>query len=133
MDPVSPGGTFGSPWCRARRWLRSHSIRVRLYSVSALLFLSILGLGAFGFAHLSDLNHASEVIRNHWLRDTGILGDLSNYMSDYRAAEANRLLSSTPAQVAASEKDIAGGAREPHAPARRPRHRDRDPERAARR
>ena len=107
MDPVSPRGTFGSQWRRARRWLRSHSIRVRMYSVSALLFLSILGLGAFGFAHLSDLKHASEVIRNHWLRDTGILGDLSNYMSDYRAAEANRLLSSTPAQVAASEKDIA--------------------------
>jgi two-component system OmpR family sensor kinase len=106
-DPERHGGTFGSQWRGARRWLRTHSIRVRLYSVSALLFLSILGLGAFGFAHLSDLNHASEVIRNHWLRDTGILGDLSNYMSDYRAAEANRLLSSTPAQIAASEKDIA--------------------------
>ena len=85
----------------------SHSIRVRLYSVSALLFLLILGLGAYGFAHLSDLNRASEIIRNHWLRDTGILGDLSNYMSDYRAAEANPLLSSTPAEVAASEKEIA--------------------------
>ncbi|MGA2343494.1 MAG: ATP-binding protein, partial [Steroidobacteraceae bacterium] len=107
MDPASPRNTLGSHWRRARRWLHSHSIRVRLYSVSALLFLLILGLGAFGFAHLSDLNHASEVIRNHWLRDTGILGDLSNYMSDYRAAEANRLLSSTPAEVAASEKEIA--------------------------
>ena len=47
-----------------------------------------LGSASFGFARLSDVNHASEVIRNHWLRDTGILGDLSNYMSDYRAAEA---------------------------------------------
>ena len=107
MEPAPPRNTLGSHWRRARRWLHSHSIRVRLYSVSALLFLLILGLGAFGFAHLSDLNHASEVIRNHWLRDTGILGDLSNYMSDYRAAEANRLLSSTLAEVAASEKEIA--------------------------
>jgi two-component system, OmpR family, sensor kinase len=105
--PAAPANLLTSRWRRARGWLRAHSIRVRLYSVSALLFLSILGLGASGFAHLSDVNRASEVIRNHWLRDTGILGDLSNYMSDYRAAEANRLLSSTPAEVAASEKDIA--------------------------
>jgi len=82
-------------------------MRVRLYSVSALLFVSILGLGAFGFARLADVNHASEVIRNHWLSDTGILGDLSNYMSDYRAAEANLLLSATPAEVTASERDLA--------------------------
>jgi two-component system, OmpR family, sensor kinase len=95
-------------WERARQWLRAHSIRVRLYSVIATLFLLIVGLGTFGSAHLRDVNHASEVIRNHWLRDTGILGDLSNYMSDYRAAEANRLLSSTPEEDAASEKDIAG-------------------------
>jgi signal transduction histidine kinase len=102
-----PPDTVGALWRRSRRWLASHSIRVRLYSVIALLFLSIMGLGAFGFARLSDVNHASEVIRNHWLRDTGILGDLSNYMSDYRAAEANLLLSSTPAEVAASGKEIA--------------------------
>jgi two-component system OmpR family sensor kinase len=97
---------LGEPWRRARGWLHSHSIRVRLYSVFALLFFLVLGLGAFGFARLSDVNHVSEVIRNHWLRDTRILGDISNYMSDYRAAEANRLLSSTPPEVGASEKEI---------------------------
>jgi two-component system OmpR family sensor kinase len=116
MDPVietptiahaAPPSALGAQWRRSRRWLRSHSIRLRLYSVIALLFLSIMGLGAFGFAHLSEVNHASEVIRNHWLRDTGILGDISNYMSDYRAAEANLLLSSTPAEIASSEKEIS--------------------------
>jgi signal transduction histidine kinase len=101
-----PRNTIGAWWRQSRRWLESHSIRVRLYSVIALLFLSIMGLGAFGVARLSDVNHASEVIRNHWLRDTGILGDLANYMSDYRAAEANLLLSSTPAEFAASGKEI---------------------------
>jgi two-component system OmpR family sensor kinase len=90
-----------------RRWLQPHSLRVRLYSVVALLFILVIGLGFFGFARLSAVNHASEVIRNHWLRDTRILGDLSNYMSDYRAAEATRLLSSTPTEFAASEKEIA--------------------------
>ena len=94
-------------WQRSSRWLSTHSIRVRLYSVIVLLFALIVGLGAFGSAHLSDVNHASEVIRNRWLRDTGILGDISNYMSDYRAAEANRLLASTAAEEAASDTDIA--------------------------
>jgi two-component system, OmpR family, sensor kinase len=98
---------IGTRLRRSRRWLSAHSIRLRLYSVVILLFVLLVGLGAFGSAHLRDVNHASEVIRNHWLRDTGILGDISNYMSDYRAAEANRLLSSTAAEAAASDKEIA--------------------------
>jgi signal transduction histidine kinase len=87
--------------------MHPHSIRVRLYSVSALIFLLVIGLGVLGFARLSDVNLASEGIRNHWLRDTRILGDLSNYMSDYRTAEATYLLSSTPLEFAASAKEIA--------------------------
>jgi hypothetical protein len=55
------------------RWLHSHSVRVRRYSVFALLFLLVIGLGIVGFVRLSDVNHASKVIRNHWLRDTRIL------------------------------------------------------------
>jgi signal transduction histidine kinase len=101
---ISDGPAVSRRWMR---WLRPHSLRVRLYSVVALLFVLVIGLGVFGFARMSDVNHVSEVIRNHWLRDTRILGDLSNYMSDYRAAEATRLLSSTPAEFAASEKEIA--------------------------
>ncbi len=108
VDPTSTGNSaLGERLRRSRRWLSAHSIRVRLYSVIILLFVLIVGLGAFGSAHLREVNHASEVIRNHWLRDTGILGDISNYMSDYRAAEANRLLASTSAENAASDKEIA--------------------------
>jgi two-component system, OmpR family, sensor kinase len=95
---------------RSRRWIRRlqpRSVRVRLYSVFALLFFLVIGLGAFGFARLSEVNRVSEVIRNHWLRDTRILGDLSNYMSDYRTAEATQLLASTPLEFAANEKEIA--------------------------
>src|SRR5260370_38710614 len=109
-DRLEPGrplhGAVGGPFGRLRQWLPSHSIRVRLYSVLVLLFILVIGLGIIGFARLRDVNHASEVIRNHWLRDTRILGDLSNYMSDYRAAEATRLLAATPVQFAASEKEI---------------------------
>ncbi len=91
---------------RRTRRLQPRSIRGRLYSVFALLFFLVIGLGAFGFARLSEVNRVSEVIRNHWLRDTRILGDLSNYMSDYRTAEATQLLASTPLEFAASEKEI---------------------------
>jgi len=91
---------------RSSRWLHSHSIRVRLYFVFALLFLLVIGLGVVGFVRLSDVNLASEVIRNHWLRDVRVLGDLSNYMSDYRTAEATRLLASTALQAQASDEDI---------------------------
>jgi signal transduction histidine kinase len=97
--------TEDRPFLRAGRWLDSHSIRVRLFSVFALVFFLVIGLGIVGFVRLSDVNHASEVIRNHWLRDMRILGDLSNYMSDYRAAEANRLLAATPAQF--RDSDVA--------------------------
>jgi two-component system OmpR family sensor kinase len=91
------------------RWIRRlqpRSVQVRLYSVFALLFFLVIGVGAFGFARLSEVNRVSEVIRNHWLRDTRILGDLSNYMSDYRTAEATQLLGSTQLGFAASEKEI---------------------------
>ena len=94
---------------QSRRWIRRlqpRSVRVRLYSVFALLLFLVIGLGAFGFARLSEVNRVSEVIRNHWLRDTRILGDLSNYMSDYRTAEATQLLASTQLGFAASEKEI---------------------------
>jgi two-component system OmpR family sensor kinase len=107
LEPdAPPHGAAGGHFRRLKLWLHSHSIRVRLYSVLVLLFLLVIGLGIIGFARLRDVNHASEVIRNHWLRDTRILGDLSNYMSDYRAGEATRLLAATPVQVAASEKEI---------------------------
>jgi hypothetical protein len=83
-----------------------------LYSVFALLFFLVIGLGAFGFARLSEVNRVSEVIRNHWLRDTRILGDLSNYMSDYHTAEATQLLASTPLEFAASEKESTAPGRD---------------------
>src|SRR5260370_30720715 len=105
LEPdAPPHGAVGGLFRRLRLWLHSHSIRVRLYSVLVLLFLLVIGLGIIGFARLRDVHHASEVIRNHWLRDTRILGDLSNYMSDYLAADATRLFPATPAQFAASVK-----------------------------
>jgi two-component system, OmpR family, sensor kinase len=76
--------------------------------VFAILLVLVAGLGAFSIARLADVNRESEVIRNHWLQATRTLGDISNYMSDYRTAEASFLLSSTSLERAASEKEISG-------------------------
>jgi signal transduction histidine kinase len=87
-------------------WLQPNSIRVRLSAIFALLFLIVISLGLFGIERLGDVNRASVAIRDHWLQDARILGDLNNYMSDYRTAEATRLLSNTPIELAASEKEL---------------------------
>jgi signal transduction histidine kinase len=90
---------------RPVRWLQPDSIGVRLSTVFALLFLLVIGLGLFAIQRLGDVNRVSDEIRNHWLQDARILGDLNNYMSDYRAAEGTRLLSGTEMEIAASEKE----------------------------
>src|ERR1700678_1632415 len=56
---------------------------------------------------LSDVNRVSDEIRNQWLQDIRLIGDLNNYMSDYRAGEGTHLLSTTAAELTASEKEIA--------------------------
>jgi signal transduction histidine kinase len=103
LVPSSNGGGGGA----RRRWGRPHSIRARLHAVFAILLLLVAGLGAFSIARLADVNRESEIIRNHWLQATRTLGDISNYMSDYRTAEASLLLSSTPLERAGGEKEIA--------------------------
>jgi signal transduction histidine kinase len=69
--------------------------------------MQVIGLGMFSIQRLSDVNRVSEEIRSQWLQDTRLLGDLNNYMSDYRTGEGTHLLSNTPLELAASEKEIA--------------------------
>jgi len=87
-------------------WRRS--IRLLLSAASLLLLVQAVLLGAFGIARLGDVNRVSEEIRSRWLQDTRLLGDLNNYMSDYRAGEGTYLLSRTPRELAAGAQDLAG-------------------------
>jgi len=93
-----------SNWVAA---LKRRSIRVLLSAASLVFLMQVLGLGIFSIQRLSDVNRVSEEIRSKWLQDTRLLGDLSNYMSDYRTGEGTHLLSNTPLELAASEKEIA--------------------------
>ena len=42
-----------------------------------------------------------------WLPNTRVIGDLNNFTSDFRAIEGSNLLSSDPAEIAATEKQMA--------------------------
>jgi two-component system, OmpR family, sensor kinase len=96
----------GRPSPSSQPWRGWSSLRLRLFALLSLLLILVLGLGVLSIRCLSDVNQVSEVIRTHWLEDTRILGDFSNYMSDYRAAEATRLLASTREEALADESEI---------------------------
>jgi len=86
--------------------IQHRSLKVQLSAVF-LSFLSLLiFLGLLSIHELSDVNRASVDIRDHWLQSTRILGDLTNYTSDYRAAEASHLLAWSPELIASTEREI---------------------------
>src|SRR6202167_3475137 len=89
----------------ARRAPRA--IPILLSAASLLFLLLMIGLGFFSMERLSDVNRVSDEIRNQWLQDIRLIGDLNNYMSDYRAGEGTHLLSHTAADLTASEREIA--------------------------
>ncbi len=84
------------------------AIRILLSAASLLFLLLMSGLGIFSMQRLSDVNRVSDEIRNQWLQDIRLIGDLNNYMSDYRTGEGTHLLSNSAEELAASEKEIAG-------------------------
>jgi len=112
IEQASPGERAHPPAApqRISGWyaaLKRRSIRVLLSAASLLFLMQVIGLGSFSIQRLSDVNRVSEEIRSQWLQDTRLLGDLSNYMSDYRTGEGTHLLSNTTLELAASEKEIS--------------------------
>jgi two-component system, OmpR family, sensor kinase len=91
----------------APRGRAPRAIRILLSAASLLFLLLMIGLGVFSMQRLSDVNRVSDEIRNQWLQDIRLIGDLNNYMSDYRTGEGTHLLSNTAAELSASEKEIA--------------------------
>jgi two-component system OmpR family sensor kinase len=83
------------------------SIRRLLSGASVLFLLLVIGLGVFSMERLGHINRVSDEIRNQWLQDVRLIGDLNNYMSDYRTAEGTHLLSQNPVELVASETEIA--------------------------
>ena len=84
-----------------------HSIRFHLTAVFLLFFLLVVVLGLFSIWRLSNFNRLSADVAEVWLPNTRVLGDLNNFTSDFRAIEGSNLLSSDPAEIAATEKQMA--------------------------
>ena len=82
------------------------SLRTRAWSVAILLFLLMILLGLFSLWRLDDYHLIAGEIRERYLENTQFLGDLNNFTSDFRAAEAAALLASTPYEVAENEREI---------------------------
>jgi signal transduction histidine kinase len=82
------------------------SIRVGLTKVFLLFLALVMLLGFFAVEELGAVNKVSAEIRDRWLQSTRVLGDLNNYTSDARAAEASRLLARDAAQRATVDRQI---------------------------
>jgi two-component system OmpR family sensor kinase len=80
--------------------LQTRSIRFRLAAVLLLMLLLVVVLGVLCLWRLSDINRVSADIRGRLLLDAQTLGDLNNYTSDFRTAEADHLLAADPAAMA---------------------------------
>jgi len=82
------------------------SIRIGLIKVFVLFLALVILLGFFAVEELGAVNKVSAEIRDRWLQSTRVLGDLNNYTSDARAAEASRLLARDVAQRDAVDQQI---------------------------
>jgi two-component system, OmpR family, sensor kinase len=86
---------------------RPQSIRYHLAGVFLVFFLLVCVLGSFSIWRLSNFNRLSADVAEVWLPTTRVLGDLNNFTSDFRAIEGSNLLSTAPAEIAATETDMA--------------------------
>jgi two-component system, OmpR family, sensor kinase len=83
-----------------------HSIRLHLAAVFLVFFCLVVVLGLFSIWRLSNFNRLSGDVAELWLPTTRVLGDLNNFTSDFRAIEGSNLLSSEPAELAATETQM---------------------------
>jgi signal transduction histidine kinase len=82
------------------------SLRGRLLLLFAALFATVLVLGLASVWSLSHANEVATDVRKRWLPSVRLLGDLNNFTSDYRTAEADSLLAANAGELAASQRDI---------------------------
>ncbi len=92
---------------RSSRPIGTRSIRWRLSAAALLFLVLIVGVGTFGIEQLGDANRVADEIRTRWLQDIALIGDLNNFMSDYRAAEGTDILARGPVEQSAAQGDIA--------------------------
>jgi two-component system, OmpR family, sensor kinase len=71
------------------------SLRAHVSSIAGLVFILVALLGLFSLWRLQDYHTIAGEVRDRYLQNTQFLGDLNNFTSDFRAAEAASLLASS--------------------------------------
>jgi len=79
---------------------RFRSIEWRLSCAFVLVAMTLMGGSLFALEQLGDFDRQSAEIRDQLLQKTRFVGDLNNFTSDFRAAEASRILSSNASAAA---------------------------------
>jgi two-component system OmpR family sensor kinase len=82
------------------------SLRARLSLMFFALFATVVVLGLASAWSLSHSNEVATDVRDRWLPNVRLLGDLNNFTSDYRTAEANCLLADNSADLDSSLRAI---------------------------
>jgi two-component system, OmpR family, sensor kinase len=82
------------------------SLRGRLSLMFFTMFATVVVLGLASVWSLSHSNEVSTDVRDRWLPNVRLLGDLNNFTSDYRTAEANTLLAANGEELASSLREI---------------------------
>lgn len=83
---------------------RARSITARLALVFLVLLLLVSLMGAFCIGSLGYFNEVARGVRDRWLPSTGVLADLNNVTSDFRASEGASLLASSASELAAGDE-----------------------------
>lgn len=78
------------------------SLRGRMSILFLSLFMTITLLGMVGVWSLHTFNEASISVRDRWLPNTRLLGDLNDFTSDYRTAEADSQLARSAEELAST-------------------------------
>jgi two-component system OmpR family sensor kinase len=86
---------------------RRRSISFHLSAVFCLFFTLVIALGMFGIGRLHEFNKLALNVTELWLPKTRTLGDLNNFTSDFRAAEAGALLAPAATGEADAGREIA--------------------------
>jgi two-component system, OmpR family, sensor kinase len=96
---------WGLPFSAGKlRYLRS--LRGRLSLLFSAMFATVTLLGLASVWSLSHSNEVATDVRERWLPNVRLLGDLNNYTSDYRTAEANSLLAANSQELASSLREV---------------------------
>jgi signal transduction histidine kinase len=100
-----PEGAHAPAYASAQRQaaVRWKTLQVRLSIISIVLFVLIVGFGLLTIHLFNGFNQLSDDLRENWLPTTRVLGDLNNDTSDFRTAEGDILLASSPSERAAHE------------------------------